>query len=315
MYRIDAAKSFNVAADACLLVCHFDVRRGVPECPVYAQLGDAQSQSVIGYQDGRLVADAMAYHRFKHLRGDEAYRWRSGIKHDCGKVMEFVGEGARYRNGLGELIDLEGTYLYPMLKSSDLASLEVGSVPQRWMLVTQTSIGDDTAGIAAVAPKTWRYLLSHAQYLDKRASSIYRKRARFCVFGVGDYSFSPWKVAISGLYKRLRFRVLGPIHGKPVVLDDTCYFVPCQSVEESEFLLSLLNSEMANDFLNSLIFWDTKRPITADVLRQLDLAALADELGFGETMRRFLAGRGGSRRRGQLGLFDPEEQEAVTGNE
>jgi hypothetical protein len=315
VYRIDAAKSFDAAADACLLVCRFDSRSGLSECPVYAQLGDARSQSVIGYQDARLVADVKAYHRLKHLRGAEAYRWRSGIKHDCGKVMEFVREGARYRNGLGELIDLEETYLYPMLKSSDLASPGVVSVPHRWMLVTQRAIGEETAGIAAIAPKTWRYLLGHAEHLDKRASSIYRKRSRFSVFGVGDYSFAAWKVAISGLYKKLQFRVLGPIRERPVVLDDTCYFVPCQSEEEAGLLFSLLDSETAKEFFNSLIFWDSKRPITADVLRQLDLGRLADELGLRGAIRRFLAERGGSCRRGQLGLFDDQELGAITRNE
>ena len=315
VYRIDAAKCFDVAADACLLVCRFHSQSGLPECPVYAQLGDTQSQSVIGYQDGRLVADVKTYNRLKHLRGAELYRWRSGIKHDCGKVMEFVREGARYRNGLGELIDLEETCLYPMLKSSDLASLEVGSVPQRWMLVTQRSIGEETEGIAAVAPKTWRYLLSHAEYLDRRASSVYRKRARFCVFGVGDYSFAPWKVAISGLYKKLQFRVLGPIRERPVVLDDTCYFVPCQCAEESELLFSLLASETAREFFNSLIFWDAKRPITADVLRQLDLRRLASEYGSGEAMRRFVAEGAGRCGRGQRELFDPEELGVITRNE
>jgi len=229
--------------------------------------------------------------------------------------MEFVREGARYRNGLGELIDLEDTYVYPMLKSSDLASPELISGPQRWMLVTQMAIGEETAGIAAIAPKTWHYLLDHAEYLDKRASSIYRKRSRFSIFGVGDYSFAPWKVAISGLYKKLQFRVLGPIRERPVVLDDTCYFIPCQSVEESELLLSLLDSETAKEFFNSMIFWDAKRPITADVLRQLDLGRLADELDLRGAIRRFLPERGGSCGRGQLGLFDDQQSRAIARNE
>ena len=33
--------------------------------------------------------------------------------------------------------------------------------------------------------------------LDNRKSSIYNKRPRFSIFGIGDYSFSKWKVAIS----------------------------------------------------------------------------------------------------------------------
>src|SRR5262249_18449290 len=154
-----------------------------------------------------------------------------GIKHDCSKVMELRREGDRYRNGLNELIDLEGDYVYPMLKSSEITSGR-SREPTRWMLVTQRAVGDETSVIGALAEKTWKYLLSQGDRLDRRASSIYRNRPRFSVFGVGDYTFAPWKVAISGFYKNLQFATVGPYEGKPVVLDDTCYFVPCQSQEE-----------------------------------------------------------------------------------
>jgi hypothetical protein len=79
------------------------------------------------------------------------------------------------------------------------------------------------------APKAWQYLLANGAVLAKRGSSIYRNRPRFSIFGVGEYSFSPWKVAISGLYKKLEFVEVPPFRDRPVVLDDTCYFFPCQS--------------------------------------------------------------------------------------
>jgi len=119
----------------------------------------------------------------------------------------------------------------------------------------------------------------HGEALDRRGSSIYRKRPRFSVFGVGDYTFAPWKVAISGFYKRLKFAVVGSSEGKPTVLDDTVYFVACRSEEEARSVASLLNSETAREFLSALIFWDAKRPITADLLSRLDLQALAREVG------------------------------------
>ena len=59
--------------------------------------------------------------------------------------MELCGEGGHYRNGLGELVQLEDAYIYPMLKSSGLAKgARSGS---RSMIVTQTAIGEDTAVI------------------------------------------------------------------------------------------------------------------------------------------------------------------------
>lgn len=181
-----------------------------------------------------------------------------------------------YVNGLGERVQLEEDFLYPMLKSSDLAK-RVG--PSRYMLVTQRSIGEETSTIENRAPLTWRYLESHAEVLDSRSSSIYRNRPRFSIFGVGDYSFAPWKVSISGFYKKLDFVPVGPKDGKPVMLDDTCYFLPCESEEDAGQLADLLNAQEARGFFEAFIFWDAKRPITINLLSTLDLDALAAECG------------------------------------
>jgi methylase of polypeptide subunit release factors len=114
--------------------------------------------------------------------------------------------------------------------------------------------------------------------LDRRRSIIYEKRPRFSIFGVGDYTFSPWKVAISGLYKNCRFEVVGKYQGKPIVLDDTCSFIPCASEEGSRFVCELLNSDLCRRFLRSLVFFDAKRPITIDILNRIDLKQLAEHL-------------------------------------
>jgi hypothetical protein len=62
------------------------------------------------------------------------------------------------------------------------------------------------------------------------------------------------------------------------MVDDTCYSIPCKSREEAEFLIELLESAPAQEFLQSLIFTDSKRPITIDVLRRLSLVELARRL-------------------------------------
>jgi hypothetical protein len=161
-----------------------------------------------------------------------------------------------------------------LLKSSDLGNGRVKECRKK-VIVTQSYIGEDTALIQRTAPKTWAYLQQHKDALASRKSSIYKKRPPFSIFGVGDYSFAPWKVAISALYKRLRFFAVGPIDGKPVMFDDTVYFLPCQSQDEAEFICELLNSDESRSFLEAMIFWNDKRPITVDVLKRLSLAKLA----------------------------------------
>jgi hypothetical protein len=284
IYHIDTPVFFNAAVDACLLVISFFDSSGNFDCQVYANLKEAQPTETFGYRQETLVANIEYFERWKHLQGKSYYRWRSGIKHDCAKVMEFRKEINGYRNGYGELVDLEDEYLYPMLKSSEIAT-DYAQQPTRLMLVTQHIAGEDTNQIRYLASKTWQYLHNYANLLDKRASSVYRNRPRFSLFGIGNYTFALWKVAISGFYKHLSFKVVGPFIDKPVVLDDTCYFIPCRSEQEACYIAELLNSNVAKEFFSAFIFWDEKRPITVDILKRLDLLALARELGTEETFK------------------------------
>ncbi len=288
IHLIDALEEFGASVDACFLVCGMSPSTQSNDCAVYESLSATKSKRTFGYRDSQLVAKPELYERWKHLQGDKGYKWRSGVKHDCAKVMELRKEGTGYRNGLAELVELEDEYLFPMLKSSDLARGSEGN-PVRVLLVTQRAIGDDTDRIEHLAPRTWDYLLQHATLLDRRASSIYKNRPRFSVFGVGPYSFTPWKVGISGFYKKLAFRIVGSVDAKPVMLDDTSYFVPCRAKHEAQYVASLLNSSIAKEFFEAFTFWDTKRPITVDLLARLDLLALARELGTEPTMSGYLS--------------------------
>ena len=280
--RIDANKHFGASVEACLFMVSGSPRRGEVECAVYDTLEAAAPSSRFGFRDGELVAELELYERWKHLARPHRFRWRSGVKHDCSKVMELRRRGPdSYVNGFQEEVQLEPRFLFPMLKSSEVANGAVAE-PTRWMLVTQSTIGDDTNCIESEAPRTWRYLCAHADRLDRRGSTIYRNRARFSVFGVGPYTFAPWRVAISGFYKKLEFRTVGSFEGKPIVLDDTCYFVPCGSKAEADCVRDLLRSEPAQELLCAFTFWDSKRPITVGLLSRLDLHAVAQELGADE---------------------------------
>jgi hypothetical protein len=276
---IDAALHFDAAVSAALLVMDFEPGVAGCEASVYPSLKATEPATIIGFEDGCLLANVGSYRRWKHLAGDGLLKWRSGIKHDCSRVMELRRENGMYRNGLGELVELEDEFLYPMFKSSDLASQSPQHDGRKFMLVTQRSVGESTERIRDVAPKIWAYLTSHRELFERRGSAIYKNRPPFSIFGAGEYSFAPWKVAISGFYKRLTFTVLGPENGKPRVLDDTSYFLPCESQEQAECLASLLNSPIAQSFYSAFVFWDGKRPITAELLRRLDLERLAHEMG------------------------------------
>lgn len=288
LYNLNAQKYFGVSVDACFLLVQTSRTSGRKECMVYDSLRSKQPTGVFGLREGMLVADIKSYEKWKCLVGKGLLGWRSGIKHDCSKVFELRFDNNRFVNGFGESVDIEPEVLFPLLKSSDLAA---HMAPRRWLIVPQQRMDRNPNHLQVEAPKTWSYLMAHAHLLDKRMSLIYKNRPRFSVFGVGPYSFAPWKVAISGLYKKLDFRPVPPFQERPVVFDDTCYFFPCKSGREQDSLYELLMSTPAREFFSAFIFWDSKRPITAQILNLLDLGVLARVLGKKNEVTQMLAER------------------------
>jgi hypothetical protein len=286
--RIDAQLHFGASVDACLFLVRFQPGASSKECGDYGSLQSVEPDSVFGLRDASLVADVRLYDQWHELLGRGLSGWRSGIKHDCSNVFELVQKGAGYENGMGKQVDVEPEVLFPLLKSSDLAR---NRQPRKWLLVPQRTMSASPEDLQRSAPKAWQYLVANGALLDKRGSSIYRNRPRFSIFGVGEYSLSPWKVAISGLYKKLEFVKVPPLQGRPVVLDDTCYFFSCQSERECHVLHELVQSEPARGFWSALVFWDAKRPITAQILNLLDFAALARATGMESEIARVLAER------------------------
>ena len=76
--------------------------------------------------------------------------------------------------------------------------------------------------------------------------------------------------------------MLSPVMEKPVMVDDTCNFLSCNTEAEAQILYSLLTSRDVELFLNSLIFWDSKRPITTQILNSINLGKVADTIGLYE---------------------------------
>jgi hypothetical protein len=280
LHRIDAKKHFGAAVDACLLVATTG-EAGPAEAKVFDDLSAKRPATTLGLVGQDLVFNIRTYRRMKHLEGLCPYQWRSGVKHDCASVMELRRtNGATLHNKLGEDVSLEPDYLFPLLKCSDLANGRIE--PNRYVVVTQRKVGDDTAIIAEKAPRTWRYLDLHRGLFEARKSSIYNSRMPFALFGIGDYAFAPWKVAVSGLHRTARFSLIRPLDEKPVLFDDTCYFLPFEDEQEARVVTSILNSPPCQDFLSSLVFTDSKRPITVELLQRLNIHAIADKAGLAE---------------------------------
>ncbi|MFZ2640450.1 MAG: SAM-dependent methyltransferase [Verrucomicrobiia bacterium] len=274
LYRISADEHFDASVDACLFVARLG-HLGPREALVFTSLHSSEPERRVGLSGKDLVADLTTYEHLRNLEGLCPYQWRSGLKHDCASVMELEPLAyGRFRNKLGETVALETDFVYPLLKSTDLS--KGNSVPRRAVLVTQRHPGDDTSAIAA-APLTWSYLNQHHKLFAARKSSIYSSKADFAIFGIGEYAFAPWKVAVSALHHTPRFVTVPSRESRPVMFDDTCNYLPFSNEEEAQAVADILNSKPCLQFLQSLIFPGTKRPVTIELLQRLNLSAIAEE--------------------------------------
>lgn len=276
--KIDAKKWFGAAVDACLFC--LEVRPGESDytATVYDDLSTNEPASIIGMVGKQLVTNMMAYQRVASINGISPVMWRQGLKHDAASVMELsYNEQGNLHNKSGEIIAVESDYIYPLLKSSDLFN-DVNVYPHRAVIVPQTRSGENTWALKQAAPRLWSYLTTHMDIFSQRKSSIYQGQPPFTIFGIGPYSFALYKVGISGLHKSPRFRAIGPVDGLPVMLDDTCYFVACNSAEQAAFLTALLNDPLCLEFIQSVAFLDAKRPITKNLLQRIDLKALYNKV-------------------------------------
>lgn len=67
---------------------------------------------------------------------------------------------------------------------------------------------------------------------------------------------------------------------KPIMLDDTCYFLSFNDEKKAMITTIILNSEVIKRFLLSITNINSKRPYTKKVLSRIDLEKAKKILGF-----------------------------------
>jgi hypothetical protein len=271
-YCIDSKKEFNVSVEAALLYCQLNSK------PIFESTEfdfySLEKRLSFGWLDSKFVSNLANYNETKEIDGVCPFEWRQGIKHDCSAIMELERVNGHFVNNQSDEIELEEDLVYGFLKSSDLKNTVLKNT-RKHTIVTQTRVGQETSYIQHLYPKTYAYLKKNISKFQARKSSIYNGKPMFSIFGVGDYSFKPFKVAISGLYKTYHFTLVLPQNDKPVMLDDTCYFIGFDKIEYAVYAIILLNSKTTEAFLKSITFSDAKRVFTKDLLMRLDLLNLS----------------------------------------
>ena len=279
-YHFDAKKEFNASVEASLFFCEFN-DNAEQFCREVNLDENKPFENTFGWINNKFVAIMEDYENYANIDGICPFEWRQGVKHDCTTVMELRKESDYFVNAQDEKIELENDLIYPFLKSSDLKNKEVTEV-RKYTIIPQKKIGQETDYIKEFYPLTYQYLKANEGSFDKRKSSIYRGKPKFSIFGIGNYSFKPYKVAISGLYKTFAFTLVLPLNEKPVMLDDTCYFLGFDTPEEAIITHRLLNHVITQKFLKSIVFLESKRAFTKDILMRINLLTLARLVNFSD---------------------------------
>lgn len=262
--RFDSMKIFKADTSSCILFIQFnDNKELISFCNVHELDGDGES--CIGFVDGKFYSNL---DNIVDIDGSCCFEWRQGVKHDCSNIMELTVNGDNYQNKNNDIVSLEDDLLYPLLKSSDVKVPVVTDSAKR-IIITQQKLKEDTGYIKQDFPLIWKYLTTNEEHFSNRKSNIYAKAPQFSIFGIGEYTFRKYKVAISGFYKEGMFSLV--YNNKPMMLDDTCYYLSFDDYDTAYTTMLILNSWVVKSFLQNIVLLDSKRPYTKKVLKRIDI--------------------------------------------
>jgi hypothetical protein len=163
--------------------------------------------------------------------------------------------------GLLELSNKDRTILlpedlvYPLITTDQFRSQEE---PSRYIFLPYTKDGTIlTEGALKQYPSAWNYLEKNKEQLQNRKGVMMQSKMRrgnyWSLFGLGPYTFFPWKIVWESYGKR-RFNPLLFSHfeGKPWIPNQALQaYCPFQNKTEAETLLKELKTPEVNKLLQS----------------------------------------------------------------
>ena len=280
IFEFDSKKIFGISASACLSFIRLtDKNFSLSNFEIYDLENPNILKKSLSFENGNFSCNTSD--ELYDFDGKCNFEWRQGIKHDCSKIMELTLENGNLKNGNNEVVAAEDKIIFPLIKGSTIKNPIVNKF-SKYVIVTQKFLGEDTAHLENDAPLTWQYLKKNSALLAKRKSRIYDNATEFAMFGIGDYSYLPYKVCIGGFNKKPVFSLAFSLDKKPVMLDDTSYFIGFENYEMAYVAMIYLNSAKVQGFLQDLSFTDAKRPYTKKLLSRLDFSKICKKISIEE---------------------------------
>ncbi len=273
--NLNSYKKFNINSDTCLLIIQFGKKKLKSKI---CEVCDISNPSQVLYKFGfKKDTFYLNVDNIPQLDGKCQFEWNQGVKHDCAKIMEFTYENNHFINKNGNQTNIENVLIYPLIKARDLKKPFVNKT-SKYILITQQKIKQDTNYIKTEAPKTWQYLNENKKYFDNRKSKVYNNTPDFSIFGIGEYAFKKYKVAISCFNKNPTFSLV--FSEKTMILDDSCCFLSFDNYDDAYITLLILNSQLVKKFLKNKAVIDSKRHYPKKLLKRIDIEKCLEILLF-----------------------------------
>lgn len=176
---------------------------------------------------------------------------------------------------------IEKDLVFPFLKPKNV---------RKWMidgylygLVPQKKDGESNESELRVKyPKTYRYLSKFKPSLLKRSSRWFKAKGRpfYSIFGIGNYSFYPFKVVWSCMGFLPYFAVVSKINdrfigNKLVLPDNTIGSISVKDEKEAHFICAILNSKTVNEQLR-LLSSGSKWGISINTVKKIGIPKFDD---------------------------------------
>jgi hypothetical protein len=154
---------------------------------------------------------------------------------------------------------IEPELLYPLLRWSDVQRFS--AIPRGHILLAQdpekrTGIEEDV--MRRRCPRTLAYLQKFHDLLTARAAyRRYQQRAPFySMYNVGPYTVAPVKVVWRRMDRQINAAVVEEVEDRllgrrPVIPQETCVLVACDSADEAHYVCAVLNSAVVNDLVSA----------------------------------------------------------------
>ena len=190
---------------------------------------------------------------------------RHGVKDNLGEVYE-IPESS--------LNEIEPDLIYPYLKSRHI--LAWGILGYSYRLIPQRKAGEiNEIYLSKEYPRTYEYLDRMKKLIKSRRSRWLKTGPFYSVFGLGDYTWMPFKVTWCRLGFRPDFAVVSSVEDpklgtKLLIPGDHFMFIPTKKEDDAHFLCGLLNSRPYRNTVMGLSH-RSKTALSRGVIEQLYL--------------------------------------------